>query len=75
MTRRWRSWRRRSRPHENCHRRTANLSAGEYNASARKALQRDGYTIVASVGDQVSDMSYGHLKRGFLMPNTMYYLH
>jgi hypothetical protein len=54
---------------------TANLSAGEYKAIARKALQRDGYTIVASVGDQVSDMSYGHLKRGFLMPNTMYYLH
>jgi hypothetical protein len=29
---------------------------------------------VASVGDQVSDMAYGRLKFGFLMPNPMYYL-
>jgi hypothetical protein len=51
------------------------LSGGEYKALAREGLKRDGFTIVASVGDQVSDMSFGHLKRGFLMPNTMYYLH
>lgn len=51
------------------------LSDAEYKAAARKGLKRDGFTIVASIGDQVSDMSYGHLKRGFLMPNTMYYLH
>ena len=54
---------------------TADLSAGEYKALAREGLKREGFTIVASIGDQVSDMSYGHLKRGFLMPNTMYYLH
>lgn len=51
------------------------VSAGEYKALARKDLERRGFTIVASIGDQVSDMSYGHLKRGFLVPNTMYYLH
>jgi hypothetical protein len=51
------------------------LSGGEYKAIARKALEGRGFTIVASVGDQVSDMSYGHLRRGFLLPNTMYYLH
>lgn len=50
------------------------LSAGEYKALARRDLERRGFTIVASIGDQVSDMSYGHLKRGFLLPNTMYYL-
>jgi hypothetical protein len=50
-------------------------SSAEYKALARESLKRDGFTIVASVGDQVSDMSYGHLKRGFLMPNTMYYIH
>ena len=55
--------------------RAPELSGGEYKAIAREKLKRDGFTIVASVGDQVSDMSYGHLKRGFLMPNTMYYLH
>jgi hypothetical protein len=53
----------------------SDLSAGEYKALAREGLKREGFTIVASIGDQVSDMSYGHLKRGFLMPNTMYYLH
>lgn len=53
----------------------ADLSAGEYKALARQDLERRGFTIVASIGDQVSDMSYGHLKRGFLVPNTMYYLH
>jgi hypothetical protein len=55
--------------------RAADLSAAEYKALSRQRLQREGFTIVASIGDQVSDMSYGHLKRGFLMPNTMYYLH
>jgi len=53
----------------------ADLGAAEYKALSRQRLQREGFTIVASIGDQVSDMSYGHLKRGFLMPNTMYYLH
>lgn len=53
---------------------TSHLSAGEYKARAREGLRRDGFTIVASIGDQVSDMSYGRLKQGFLMPNTMYYL-
>lgn len=46
----------------------------EYKAAARTKLQRSGLTIVASIGDQVSDMSYGHLHRGFLMPNVMAYL-
>jgi len=38
-----------------------------------KCLNEHG--IAASVGDQVSDMSFGHLMHGFLLPNTMYYLH
>ena len=53
----------------------ADLSAGEYKALAREGLKREGFTIVASIGDQVSDMSYGNLKRGFLLPNTMYFIH
>lgn len=55
--------------------RAPGLSGAEYKALAREGLKREGFSIVASVGDQVSDMSYGHLKRGFLLPNTMYYLH
>ena len=52
-----------------------NLSDGEWKATQRKELERKGHRIVASVGDQVSDMSFGHLMHGFLLPNTMYYLH
>lgn len=51
------------------------LSDAEWKALKRKGLVQKGHRIVASVGDQVSDMSYGHLLHGFLMPNTMYYLH
>ena len=50
------------------------LTDGEYKARARKGLEKEGLTIVASIGDQVSDMSFGHLRRGFLLPNTMYYI-
>ena len=53
---------------------TSSLSSARFKAKARKSLQGNGWTIVASVGDQVSDMSYGRMKYGFLMPNPMYYL-
>ena len=53
---------------------SADLTDGQYKAQARKSLERSGLTIVASIGDQVSDMSFGHLRRGFLLPNTMYYI-
>ena len=49
-------------------------TAAEWKAQQRARVQKDGYEIVASIGDQVSDMSNGHLMRGFLLPNTMYYL-
>ena len=38
------------------------------------ALEKKGYAIIASIGDQVSDMSWGHLERGFLLPNVMAHL-
>lgn len=50
----------------------ASLSADDYKSGERQQLQRAGYRIVASVGDQVSDMSRGRLKAGFLLPNPMY---
>ena len=54
--------------------RTADLPAARFKAMARAHIQGRGYRIVASIGDQVSDMSHGHLRRGFLLPNPMYYL-
>ena len=48
------------------------LTAEVYKAQERAKLQRAGYRIVASIGDQVSDMAGGHLKSGFLLPNPIY---
>lgn len=47
-------------------------SASAYKAEARKRLIAQGWKIGPSVGDQVSDMSFGALGRGFLLPNPMY---
>lgn len=48
--------------------------ASVYKASERRKLVAAGFRIVASVGDQVSDMAGGYLKRGFLMPDPMYFI-
>ena len=52
----------------------ASLSADVYKSKHRSDLQGEGHRIVASIGDQVSDMSRGHLKAGFLLPNVMYFI-
>lgn len=52
----------------------ASLSADVYKSRNRADLQTEGHRIVASIGDQVSDMSKGHLKAGFLLPNLMYFI-
>ncbi len=51
---------------------TADLTAAKYKSQQRAAWEKKGFTIVASIGDQVSDMALGHLLRGFLLPNPMY---
>lgn len=48
--------------------------ASVYKSTARRALERQGWRIGPSVGDQVSDMSLGHLGAGFLVPNVMYFI-
>lgn len=52
----------------------ASLSADVYKSQNRADLQAEGHRIVASIGDQVSDMSKGRLKAGFLLPNLMYFI-
>lgn len=49
-------------------------TAAEFKAKVRRQLQAEGYTIVASLGDQVSDMSKGAARKGFLLPNLMYFI-
>jgi hypothetical protein len=43
-----------------------------WKARTRGAISARGYTIVANVGDQRSDLDGGHALRRFKLPNPMY---
>ncbi|MET0427173.1 MAG: HAD family acid phosphatase [Microvirga sp.] len=47
-------------------------SATDFKAPRRAAIEAAGYTIVANIGDQPSDLAGGHAERTFLMPNPFY---
>jgi predicted secreted acid phosphatase len=50
------------------------LTTVEYKSGARKRITEAGYTVVASVGDQMSDLDGGYAERGFLVPNPFYFI-
>ncbi|MBI2786195.1 MAG: acid phosphatase [Legionella longbeachae] len=45
-----------------------------FKSKARKRISEKGYTIVASIGDQYSDLKGGYAKKVFKLPNPYYYL-
>lgn len=45
-----------------------------YKSGARKALEEQGYDIIANVGDQESDLDGGHADRSFKYPNPFYFI-
>jgi acid phosphatase len=47
-------------------------SAADYKAAERAKIEAQGYTIIANVGDQPSDLAGGHASRTFLLPNPFY---
>ncbi len=49
-------------------------SAVDFKAPARCAIEREGYTIILSLGDQRSDLEGGCSERGFKLPNPVYFL-
>jgi hypothetical protein len=49
-------------------------STVDYKSGARKAIESKGYRIVASVGDQYSDLAGGHEDVAFKLPNPFYFL-
>jgi len=51
---------------------TSHGYAAHYKAPARAAIEARGYTILASIGDQPSDLADGHAEKGFLLPNPFY---
>lgn len=47
-------------------------SAADFKAPARKSIADQGYTIIANVGDQPSDLAGGYAERAFLLPDPFY---
>ena len=47
-------------------------SAANFKAPVRAAIEAGGYTIIANVGDQPSDLAGGHAEKVFLLPNPFY---
>lgn len=47
-------------------------SAADFKAPRRADIEAAGYTIIANVGDQPSDLAGGHAERTFLLPNPFY---
>jgi acid phosphatase len=46
--------------------------AADFKSPHRQAIEAEGYTIVANVGDQPSDLAGGYARRAFLLPNPFY---
>jgi acid phosphatase len=51
-----------------------NATAAVYKTAARAAIELKGYTIIANVGDQQSDLDGGHAERVFKLPNPFYFI-
>ena len=51
---------------------TTTRSAADYKAPARAQIEREGFTIVANVGDQPSDLQGGYAERNYLLPDPFY---
>ena len=43
-----------------------------YKSGARKQIQQRGFTIIANVGDQQSDLAGGYSERTYKLPNPIY---
>ena len=46
-----------------------------FKSQTRAAISKLGYTIIASIGDQQSDLTGGYAEKTFKLPNPFYYLH
>ena len=49
-------------------------SAIPYKSHTRQLITQKGYTIIASIGDQYSDLKGGYAQKTFKLPNPYYYL-
>jgi len=53
---------------------TLHATAAAYKAAARADIEANGFTIVANVGDQQSDLDGAHAERTFKLPNPFYFI-
>ncbi len=49
-------------------------SAVPFKSATRAAITKQGYTIIASIGDQYSDLAGGYAEKTYKLPNPYYYL-
>lgn len=48
------------------------VSAADFKAPQREQIERQGYTIIANIGDQPSDLDGGFSAQTYLLPNPFY---
>ncbi len=49
-------------------------SAIPFKSHARESIEKQGYIIIASIGDQYSDLNGGHAEKTYKLPNPYYYI-
>ncbi len=49
-------------------------SVAPYKTQSRIDIEKQGYTIIANLGDQASDLAGGHAERAFKLPDPFYYI-
>lgn len=52
---------------------TRQASMVPFKSQTRAAIEKQGYTIIASIGDQTSDLTGGYAEKTFKLPNPYYY--
>jgi predicted secreted acid phosphatase len=53
---------------------TQKLTTVQYKSGERQRITEQGYAVLASIGDQQSDLDGGFAERGFLVPNPYYFI-
>jgi acid phosphatase len=51
-----------------------NMTVAQYKSGERAKIAEEGYTIIANVGDQESDLAGGYAERAYKLPNPFYYI-
>jgi predicted secreted acid phosphatase len=53
---------------------THNMTVAGYKSGEREKIAANGYTIIANMGDQQSDLDGGFTERAYKLPNPFYYI-